>query len=160
MSFFNKITTSLYGRRFGLQLLTTPESGSAAGPIDFLVGAEALRAGVTSADTTGTNLKPFGISNLQGTSALSSSVYVLDPPIPGVSKFLVMGASANAPIYVRTANSETIQTTINSSATTLKSTLGTGIAHLVGVTTAIWAALGITSGTSSNAGGFAMATST
>lgn len=159
MAFKTKYTTSLHGRRFGLQRMTTPETGSAHGAVDFLVGAEAVRMGLTTAPTTSTNLKSYGVADIAGTSADSSSVFTLDPPIPGIPVFLYFRSTGNTACYVKTANSETIHSTIGSSHTTIKSTIG-GVAMLVGLTTAKWASLGITSGTSSNAGGFTVTTST
>jgi hypothetical protein len=115
----NKIITSVYGRRLGLQALTTPESGSGNGRVDLLVGAEALRVSHTTADTTATNLKPYGHSYLS--SASSSGVYTIDPPIPGVNKTVTFGTSG-ATIYLKSANSETFVTTQGTSQTILKST--------------------------------------
>ena|SRR5258708_6955759 len=152
---------SLYGRRIGLMPMTSAQTGTGRtglGAVDFLVGPEDLRKGVTTAESTGVNLTAWGISNMAGTSAGSSSVYVLDPPIPGVRKALTFLSSANGNMYVRTLNSETIQTTFGSSFTTIKST-GTGMLELLGVTTAIWASA-ITSGTTANAAGFALTTTT
>jgi hypothetical protein len=159
MSFNNKILTSLFGRRVGLQRMSTAESGGSRGTQEYLVGPEALRPNVSTAETTSTNLHPFGVSHVRGTSADSSSVFTLDPPIPGVEKTLYFPSTGNTACYVKTANSETIHTTLGSSHTTIKSTIG-GMCRLVGVTTAIWAALDITSGTSSQAGGFTVSTST
>lgn len=158
MAFRNKILTSLHGRRFGLQRMTTGETGG-SDDAEFLVGPEALRLGVTTAETTAANLQAFGISHVKGTSADSSSVFVLDPPIPGVIKTLFFPSTGNTACYVKTANAETIQTTLGSSQTTIKSTIG-GVCQLIGVSTAIWAGLNLTSGTSSQAGGFALTTST
>lgn len=159
MAFNSNITTSIRGRRFGLQITSTNATGGTRGPQEFLVGPEALRAGVSTADTTSTNLHPFGVSVLPGTSEGSSSVYTLDPPIPGVVK-TIMGTTANGPFIIKTENSETIQTTAGSSWTTVEiSSLGGGF-QLVGVTTAIWMGIGLTSGTSSQASGFILTTST
>ena len=145
MAWANKILTSLYGRRFGLQLLTTPESGGLY-PVDLLVGPEAMRRGVTTAETTGTAVVAYGVSFLNGTSAASSSVYVLDPPIPGVHKTIVF-SSANTPVYVRTKNAETFRTSADSTiATVISSTLTGAVVELVGLTTAMWGLL--TNGTS------------
>ena len=159
MAFNSKYTVSLHGRRFGIQHLSSGESGGSRGPNDFLVGPEDLRMGVSTADTTSTNLNAFGVSVLPGTSAGSSCVYTIDPPIPGVTK-TIMGTTANGPFIIKTANSETIQTTAGSSWTTVEiSSLGGGFA-LIGVTTAIWLGLNLTSGTSSQASGFILTTST
>ena len=158
MAFRNKILTSLHGRRFGLQRMTTAETGG-ADDAEFLVGPEALRMGVTTAETTAANLQAFGVSQVRGSSADSSSVFTLDPPIPGVTKTLHFPSTGNTACYVKTANSETIQTTLGSSQTTIKSTIG-GVCQLIGITTALWAGLNLTSGTSSQAGGFTLSTST
>lgn len=159
MAYNSNITTSLRGRRFGLQIMSTNQTGSARGPHEYLVGPEALRLGVSTAPTTSTNLRPHGISILPGTSAGSSSVYTLDPPIPGVDK-TIMGTTANGPFIIKTANSETIHTTAGTSFTTVEiSSIGGGF-RLIGMTTAIWMAMGLTTGTSSQGSGFLLTTST
>lgn len=156
MAYGNKITTSKHGRRLGLQSMSTGETGGSKN--EFLVGPDDFRVAVTT-ETTSTNLKPFGVSVGLGTSAASSAVYTLEPPIPGVRK-VVGGSSANGPVYVKTANSETILSTVGSTHTTVKiSSLGGGF-ELVGISTSQWLALGLTSGTSSNASGFGLTTST
>lgn len=136
--FSNKITTSLFGFRFGLQAMSTAITGGRLNQ-EFLVGPDGIRAGVTTAESTGTNLLASGISNLTGTSAASSAVYVLDPPIPGVPKMINIGTTTDGPIYVRTANSETfnVSSSLGSSFTTIKSSVG-GAYQLVGLTTAVW----------------------
>lgn len=159
MAFNDKYSVSLHGRRFGIQHLSSGESGGASGPVDMLVGPEALRMRVSTNASTGTNLRAYGVSMLPGTSAGSSSVYTLDPPIPGVTK-TILGTTANGPFIIKTANGETIHTTAGTSFTTVEiSSIGGGFT-LVGVTTAIWMGLGLTSGTSSNASGFTLTTST
>lgn len=158
MAYASNINTSLYGRRLGLQQLTTALNGGRAAH-EYLVGPDAFRVGVTTNESTGTNILPFGVSHIKGTSADSSSVFTIDPPVPGVVKTLYFSSTGDTACYVKTKNSETIHTTIGSSHTTIKSTIG-GCIQLVGVTTAIWGSRGITSGTSSQAGGFAVTTST
>jgi hypothetical protein len=159
MAYASKILTSIYGRRLGLQAMTTNETGGSRGTQEFLVGPEGLRMENTTSESTGTNLKPHGVSWLNGTSAASSAVYVIDPPIPGVRKLINIGTTANGPIYLRTANSETFNTTLGTSFTTIKSSAG-GFYELIGVSTAVWGALNITSGTSSNGSGHVLTTST
>lgn len=155
----NRITTSKHGKRLGLQAHSTVGTGGSRGPCEFLVGPDEFRMETTTADTTSSNLRAYGVSYLPGTSAGSSCVYTLDPPIPGVSKY-IYGSTANGPFLIKTANSETIQSTVGSSFTTVEiSSLGGGF-RLIGLTTAIWVALGITSGTSSQASGFSLTTST
>lgn len=160
MAFGNNIVTSIFGRRLGLQIQSSAQSGTAVAGrrFEWLVGPDDLRVG-SSAETTSSNLAPHGVSIVNGTSAASSSVYVLDPPVPGVKKYITATSSANGNTYVRTQNSETIMTTFGSSFTTIKTT-GTFALELVGITTAIWGGLSITSGTSSNASGFSLTTTT
>lgn len=140
MAYRDKIMTSLWGRRFGLQLMSTVQTGGAA-PTDLLIGPEALREGVSTAETTASAIRPFGVSFLNGTSAASSSVYVLDPPIPGVRKTVVF-SSANTPQYLRTKNGETFRTSADSTiATVISSTLTGATVELIGLTTSIWGLL-------------------
>jgi len=139
MAFESKMTTSLHGRRIGLQRLSTVEHGGLKSA-EFIVGAEAVREGVTT-ETTGVAVLAYGVSNLNGTSAGSSSVYVLDPPIPGVRK-LANFSSANIPTYLKTKNAETFRTSADSTiATVLSSTLTGAVIELVGLTTALWGLL-------------------
>lgn len=136
----NKITTSLFGRRFGIQRQTTGESGGAQGARDFIVGPEGFRQPVSTANTTSSNVPAYGVQVLPGTSAGSSSVYTIDPPIPGVQVTIV--GSSNAATYLKTnAATETIQTTLGSSDTVLAFPSVGGGAILTGVTTARFLAI-------------------
>ncbi len=133
---------SLFGRQFGLNLMSTQITGGRL-PTGFLAGhdAEQVRMGVTTNETTGTNLLAYGVSFVNGTSAASSSVYVLDPPIPGVRKTIVF-SSANTPQYVKTLNGETFRTSADSTiATVIESTLTGAVVDLIGLTTGIWGLL-------------------
>lgn len=157
MAYGNKVTTSLHGRRLGLQRMSTAETGGSRD--EFLVGPDDFRIGVTTAESTATNLKPFGVSADLGTSAASSAVYTLEPPVPGVRK-IIAGSTANGPAYVKTANGETISTTVGSSFTTVKISSVGGTFELIGLSTGRWLALGLTSGTSSQASSFSLTTTT
>ena len=159
MAFGNKILTSLYGRRLGLQRMSTAESGGSRGAKEYLVGPEYLRQETSTAESTATNLHPFGVSNIPGTSAASSAVYTIDPPVPGVRKTIVNDGT-NGPVFLKTANGETMRSTLGTSHTTVKISSVGGAFDMVGLTTAIWALIGVTSGTSSQASGFALTTST
>lgn len=158
MAYGSNILTSIYGRRLGLQALTTAANGGRL-PAELLVGPDDFRVAVTTAESTGTNLLPYGYSNLVGTSAASSAVYVIDPPIPGLRKIINIGTTLNGPIYLRTKNSETFNTTLGTTFTTIKSSAG-GFYEMVGFTTAIWGLINVTSGTSSNGSGHVLTTST
>ena len=141
MAFKTKYTTSIHGRRLGLQAMTTPETGSGNGKHDFLVGAEDIRVQHSTAETTGTNLKPFGVSVL--TTAISSGVFLLDPPIPGVTKTLIFHTTGSGGIYVKTLNGETFSTTQATTTSVIASSQTAYAAvTLVPVSTAVWAVLG------------------
>lgn len=148
--------TSLYGRRIGLRPMSTGQTGAHIAQ-EFLVGPDDQQRAVVT-ETTATNCAPSGISILPGTSAASSAVYTIDPPIPGVKK-TVIGGTGNGPVYLKTANLESILSTIGSTFTTVKISSIGGAFEMVGVTTAQWLAY-ITSGTSSQASGFGVTTST
>lgn len=159
MAFRDKILTSIFGHRLGTQLLTTAIAGVTK-PFEVLVGSvEDIRRAVTTAESTGTNLAPHGVSHMAGTSAASSAVYTIDPPVPGIRKTINIATTANGPIYLKTANSETFSSTLGTSFTTIKSSAG-GFYELIGLTTAVWGLMGVTSGTSSQAGGHVLTTST
>jgi hypothetical protein len=155
MAWASQMITSIFGRRFGLQNMSSVQSGGTGGA-DLLVGPEALRLGVTTAESTGTNMKAYGVSFCPGTSAASSAVYTLDPPIPGVNKYIQFNSTSQGPIYVKTANGETIISTQGTTFSVIKSTGNqVGTLHLMGLTTALW---GLTPGLSTAT--FALSTTT
>lgn len=135
-NFSSAINTSLRGRELGIQRLTTSECGGRL-PAHFLAGTViGIRGEVTSAETTSANLLAYGFSQL---STGSSAVHTLDPPIKGVAKTIFSsGASTN---FVKTANSETIETSAGSTFTTVRF-VGPGTLSLIGVTTARYAVVG------------------
>ena len=142
MAFNSGYITSLFGRRIGLQTLSSSQSGGTrTPPPEFIVGPEDIRKAVTTNESTSTNLSPAGISFL--TTANSSGVYTLDPPIPGVEKTLVFATTGTNPIYVKTsAGTETFYTTRGTSFSVLCSSQGSGATvRLVGVSTSVWASL-------------------
>lgn len=141
----NKITTSIHGRRLGLQTMSTGETGSARGPAEFLVGPEDLRQDVTTGESTGTNIAPYGVSSIFGTSAASTPVYTLDPPIPGVRKIVRFGSTDSA-LYVKMASGCAIAgTSLATTGATVIRSSGGGNAQLIGLTTALWGALQVSS---------------
>lgn len=156
MPYGSNIITSLLGRRLGLWPMSSAQTGSARGVREYLVGPESVRLGVV-AETTATNLPPDGVSRVNGTSAASSAVYTLDPPVPGVAKFLSFESTSQGPIYVKTANGETIVSTQGTTFSVIKSTGNTvGVVGLIGLTTSVWGMLntGLSTGT------FALSTTT
>lgn len=137
MSYGSQILTSIYGRRLGLQAQSTAQSGGSK-PFELLVGPEDIRLGITTNESTGTALAPFGVSYLVGTSAASTPVFTLSPPVPGLRKTIVFGSTDSA-LYVKAATGcSIIATSIGSSATAIRSS-GGGVVNLIGLTTALYA---------------------
>ena len=154
MGFATKINTSLRGRELGIQRISSAEHGG-TGMALFLTGAvEGVRAQFTSAETTSANLKSYGFSNL---STGSSAVHTLDPPIQGVEKIICCTGGATE--FVKTANGETLESSQGSTFNTMRF-VAYGVAKLVGITTARWAVLNLTSGTSSQGSAITFSTST
>lgn len=137
--------TSIYGRRLGLSALSTGQSGSTKGPLEFIQGMDGVRLPISTSETTGTPLDPSGISYLVGTSAASTPVFTLSPPIPGVKKRIVFGSTDSA-LYCKVASGIAILGTSlgNTGATAIRSS-GGGYVELEGVTTALYAALSVSS---------------
>lgn len=153
MSYATNITKSLFGRQIGLQTMSTAQTGGSRGPADFLVGPEDLRQGVTTDQSTSSNLRAWGISDLRGTSVASTPVYTLDPPIPGVKKGIRFGSTDSA-IYVKTdANSAIAGTSLASTGATAIRSSGGGYVELIGISTIQWMALQLSS-TAVNGVGF------
>ena len=163
MSWANLITTTLFGRRFGLQSMSSAQTGTGqAGRVtEVLVGPEALRVAASTADSTGNYLPPYGVSLLTtGLSVDSTAVFRLDPPIPGVEKTIVWGSTTigtmGSKIWVTssTGGGAGIQTSAGSSFTCISSSAG-AVLRLMGVTTALYAAINGTT-----ASGFTFSTTT
>ena len=152
MPYGNVILTSIYGRRLGLQPISTGQSGGSK-PIETLIGPDAFREGVTTNESTGTPANPAGISYFVGTSAASTPVYQLSPPIPGVSKRAFFGSTDSA-IYVKAASGCSFAGTSlgNTGATVIRSS-GGGYVDLMGMSTALHA-IGALSSTAVNGIGF------
>ena len=153
MSFEARMTISIHGRDFGLQNMSSVGIGSTFSP-RMIVGPEAVRQNVSTGETTAEIFRPYGISVL---STGSSAVHVLAPPIPGVEKTLYSSGGATA--FVKTRNDETIESSLGSTFTTLRFVAGVAIT-LVGLTTARWLGLNLTSGTSSQGAAVTQTTST
>lgn len=145
MPYGNNITTSVYGRRLGLQTLSTAQSGGSRGSIELLVGPDSERIENSTSESTGTNLKASGISHVRGSSAASTVVYTLDPPIPGVPKYLNFGSTDSA-VYVKMASGVAISgTSLGTTGATVARSSGGGFVELIGVTTALYAAMAVSS---------------
>ncbi len=130
------------GRNLGIQSMFPGQSGAATanGPkYDFLTGPDDMRRELTTANSTAVNIKATGIAALNGTSAASSSVYTLDPPIPGIRKIISLASTANGPVYIKTQNGEFFNTTAGTTNPVVKITAG--VLDLVGLSTAVWGVL-------------------
>ncbi len=157
MPYNSAILTSIYGRRVGLQTLSSGQTGGSRGPQEFLVGPAAFREEVTTADTTAINLQAHGITRLSsGLSADTTAVFSIDPPIPGVGKTVVWGSTTigtmGSKIFLKTGVN--MQTSNGSSFTVVASSAG-AVLNLTGVTTALWAVVNGSTGS-----GFTYTTST
>ena len=144
MAFETKYTTSIHGRRLGLHAMTTGERGGGATPgaQDFLVGAEDIRKRTSTAESTANGLPAYGVSVLDNSSAGSSQIWYLDPPIPGVYKTIVFESTVNT-ITVKTKNSEFIKSSQGTTMMTLHSTqLQYAVVTLVPESTGAWGVLG------------------
>jgi hypothetical protein len=155
--------TTLFGRRLGLQQLSTNQSGTGlAGRLpEFVVGAEDIRKDSTTSESTATYLKAYGASLLTtGLSADTTAVFRIDPPIPGVGKVITWGSTTigtmGSKIFVTasTGGGAGFQTSGGSSFTCVASSAG-AVLSLFGVSTSLWAVLNGTTGA-----GFTYTTST
>lgn len=120
MAYFDKINPSIYGRRFGLQSLSSGQYGGSFGRIDLQVGAEDTRKRFSTGESTAA-IPAYGHSVLANSSAGSSQVWQLDPPITGVQKVITFGTTVNTQ-YLKGLNGETFQSSLGTSLTVLKST--------------------------------------
>lgn len=154
------VDTSIHGRRLGLQKLSSNASGSNHGTREFLVGPDAYRENVTTSNSTATNVRAWGVQYLPSSSVGSSQVYSLDPPIPGITVTVVNSTKGTIYLRASTDASITVWSTQESSACVIKASSHGGIYQLVGISTARWGGIGLTSGTSSNSGTFITSTST
>lgn len=142
MAFKDRLVETVWGRRFGLQKLSSVESGSTDDEVkDFLAGPAGIRVDVTNPETTGVPLKAVGLSVL---ATASSGVHELNPPIPGIFKTLVSTGGSTA--YVKTRNGETIESSRGSTFNTLQF-VSAGVALLQGMTTGRWLWMSESSGT-------------
>lgn len=153
MAYNSSILTSIYGRRLGLQNLSTGQTGGTKGPIEVLVGPEDLRIGVTTNESTGTPMNAVGVSYLIGTSAASTQVFTLSPPIRGLRKNIFFGSTDSALYVKNSAGCSFAGTSLgNTGMTVIRSSAG-GNVELIGLTTALFGVLNISS-TAVNGVGF------
>lgn len=138
--------TSIHGRRVGLGWLSTGMSGGTKStPLEFLQGLDGFRNPICTSETTDVPMDAAGISYLVGTSAASTPVFSLAPPIPGVKKGIFFGSTDSA-LYVNAASGCSFAGSSlgSTGAATIRSS-GGGYVELMGMTTALHAILNISS---------------
>jgi len=162
----SKILTSIFGRRLGLQAVTTSVWGSTnltnyGGTGDLLAGPDAYVPAVSTNETTGNTIKPWGMSLVTtGAGGSTNTAYTLGKPIPGVQKQIAFLSSNTATnmiaIRASTDASITFESSLGSTMSVIASSQGTrGVITMVGLTSTSWALVGFTT-----AMGFSLSTST
>ena len=155
MPYGSGVVTSVHGRRLGLQAMATAATGATKPtPQEFIVGPEDIRLGVTTSESTGTPMQASGISWLVGTTAASTPIFQIAPPIPGVHKLIYFGSTDSA-IYVRpsVATHAFAGTSLGATGCGAIRSSGGGFVELVGITTALYGVLNVSS-TAVNTVGF------
>lgn len=150
MAYNDRITTSKHGRRLGLQLMSSAQTG-ATGSVEFLVGPEAFRGPTSTSEVTApaasgvaaTNLKAYGVTTITGTTVGGTYCYPVDPPIPGTGVRVFANPSTDAKVVLRISSSigsaaPAILTSAGSSFTTVALSSVSGVISLVALTTALW----------------------
>jgi len=127
----NRIRTTIFGARLGLD-----DDG-------MLVGPPALKLGVSTVGSTATNIPAHGGTIL---NAAAASTYVLDPPMIGVEKFIFQTAVGTSHALITGTSNIKIHSTLGSSQQRICLQSTGDFAHLIGLTTAIWAYLGGSAG--------------
>lgn len=129
----SRVRTTIYGDRLGLD-----DDGALIGPFD-------IKKAISSLGSTATNLAAHGMSYL---NAAAASTYVLDPPIPGVEKWLFQTSNGTSHNIITGTSNIKIHSTLGSSQQRICLQSTGDYARLIGVTTAIWALLGLGLGAS------------
>ena len=146
-----KPTTSLYGRRFGLQALSSAQTGARRIPVDFLVGDNlgGFRQELQTAtsDTTGTNIKGWGITSVDTTT---DDTWLLDNPIKGVTKMIWTGSTSTGIRTIKRKDSTfAIQSSAASTLTTIIAQGGGLMLTLLGLSSALYCVISRPTGFSS-----------
>lgn len=137
--------TSIYGRRLGLSALSTGQTGGTKGPLEFIAGVDDIRLPISTLETTLVPVDAAGISYLVGTSAASTPVYTIAPPIPGVRKTVFFGSTDSALYLKNSAGCSFAGTSLGSTGATVIRSSGGGYVELMGLTTALFGILNISS---------------
>lgn len=133
----NNILTSLYGRRLGLDTL---------GALRGHVGEVQPITDATS-DTTGTNITGYGFTTVDTST---DDTWLLDNPIPGMFKHIYTGSTSTGIRTIkRKDNTFAIQSSANSTGTTIIAQGGGLMLTLFGVSSALYAIVARPTGFSS-----------
>jgi|SRR3972149_6085296 len=138
LGFKDGYLTSLFGRRLGLQALSSGQTGGKK--MEFLVNPDALRQELVT-ETTGINLSAAGVSYLTtGGATTTNGFFVIDPPVPGVRKTIVWGSTNTATngLALWASTGTQFVTSATSAAQLTSSSNWPGIIELIGITTAKW----------------------
>lgn len=140
----NGALTSIFGRRLGLKRIVVTDLNS-----EHLVGPQGLQVPVTDAtsDTTGTVIPGYGVTNVDTTT---DDGWLLANPIPGVVKTIVTGSTSTGIRTIkRQDNTFAIQTSANSTSTTIVAQGGGLVLQMIGLTSALYAVISRPTGFSS-----------
>jgi hypothetical protein len=133
----NLAVTTIYGRRLGIDV---------AGR---LVGHEGLRIPTKDAtsDTTGTALDGYGWSNVDTTT---DDTWLLSAPVPGAFKYIYTGSTSTGIRTIKRADATfAIQTSANSTGTTIVAQGGALLLTLFGLSSALYGVVSRPTGFSS-----------
>jgi hypothetical protein len=123
----NLIQTSIFGRRLGLD------------KNDQLIGHTGLREPVTAAtsDTTGTTISGYGWTSVDTST---DDTWLLAAPVPGAYKYLYTGSTSTGIRTIKRADATfAIQSSGNSTGTTIVAQGGGLTLQLFGISTALYA---------------------
>lgn len=140
----NQIVTSLFGRRVGLKSLVSGDASS-----EGLVGFASNQFPITDAtsDTTGTNITGYGITTVDTST---DDTWLLDNPIAGVEKIIYTGSTSTGIRTIkRKDNTFAIQSSANSTGTTIVAQGGGLTLRLLGISSALYAIVSRPTGFSS-----------
>lgn len=125
--------TSIFGRRLGLKRIVATDLNS-----EHLVGPNGIQVPVTNAtsDTTGTVIPGYGVTNVDTST---DDTWLLGNPIPGILKTIVTGSTSTGIRTIkRQDNTFAIQTSANSTTTTIVAQAGGLVLELLGLTSALY----------------------
>lgn len=140
----NNILRSIVGRRLGLGMAVQTDVNS-----EHLVGTNGLRIPITDAtsDTTGTNITGYGWTTVDTST---DDTWLLDNPVGGIFKTIYTGSTSTGIRTIkRKDNTFAIQSSANSTGTTIVAQAGGLTLTLFGVSSALYAVVSRPTGFSS-----------